>query len=683
MGVKLFNDLVTVLDVLPSSPQVDICVNHPSTCVISGKVRIMAKRPFVYKSLVVTATGTSRITRRNLQAQQLFLLASTEIVHQGQQQHQTPLSLSSPTTPTTVLPTTATAAATTRLTESSLSSQTTPSIVPTFLPGSSRDELPASIYSGDSVRRQSDENESMIISQAAQSRVVTTVGGTEPTLPVLSSSLDATESIGPSITATAATTQPQVTFSTNQLQAGVNDIDFRIEFPSHHKPYMMSNHDSNNNNNNNNNEVHQQSLPTGPIRTSSHSCLDYMLRTTLTLSRRDVLVNNQLSVTTPFRVQTWQDQIDASHCEEHAYHGQRRGKIEFEFQVPKQLDAKRLDELQLNFQGGWKVLDSRLKVEKVHYYLIEEECQTFVPRGRVDNHTSIISTMATYDNSASATPSNQWEYMQANEVVRLQVPQPSVVHQPFVLPGLQTVTVGHKLRVIIQFDKTHGNEKDLQLSFPISIHPTLEESGAPVHSHQPELAIRPHRRRRGRRAGRVGALYTNPNEGINRNGIHGVNGGDHDGDDADDDDDEILPLPMYGDREESLLLMVGEEVQELDHLDQEEMDALGISISTIHPNHNQIDSYHHHHHDHPHVSAISTEAGPSWTTTASGLHSPSDSISSTHFSGPLSPTFSSSPPAILATSTTTTTTDFIWDIYHSRGVIKQQWLWDYHDVYYS
>ncbi|KAG0050730.1 hypothetical protein BGZ90_006959, partial [Linnemannia elongata] len=80
---KLFNDLVTALDILPESSTVDICINHPSPAVLAGKVRVIVKRPCVYKSLILTVTGTSRVWMRQgaktIKAKQVFLKTSKEI----------------------------------------------------------------------------------------------------------------------------------------------------------------------------------------------------------------------------------------------------------------------------------------------------------------------------------------------------------------------------------------------------------------------------------------------------------------------------------------------------------------------------------------------------------------------------------------------------------------------------
>ncbi|KFH73002.1 hypothetical protein MVEG_00227 [Podila verticillata NRRL 6337] len=510
MGVKLFNDIITVLDVLPFNSTVDICVNHPSTVAIVGKVRIIAKRPCTYKSLVLTATGTTRISRRTgtrLQAQQLFFHATTDVTHQSPH-------------PTT-----------TDCTTGGTSSAPSAPLPPVSSP---QEEYPPNSLSRGIFA--SYENESTLSPEQTSISSTSLQASTDHDVAHISH-------------------EPQMTFATNQLHAGVNDIDFRLEFPSHYKSHLTCPR----------NEVHLHSLPSGSIRTPAQSILEYSLRTTLTLSRRDVLVNNSLSVTIPFRIQTWQDQIDQSHSEEHAYHGRRRGKIEFEFHVPKQLDAKRLHELHFGFQGGWRVLDDRLKVDKVHFYIIEEEVQTFVPKAGVETHTAIISTTATYDCAESTTPTNAWEYLESGS--RLQIPQPNLVQQPIAMPDPGILAVTHKLRVLIQFDKRRKAEKDLQLSFPILIHPTLDNDGGPIHPELTEHAVRPHRHSRGRRAHRVGALYISNSELMEGGG-------------GDDDDDDILPLPTYADREGNLLLMVGEEVQDLDYMDRQEMHALGISVST-------------------------------------------------------------------------------------------------------
>ncbi|KAF9274979.1 hypothetical protein BGZ74_004189, partial [Mortierella antarctica] len=241
--VTLFNDLVTVLDVLPSSPTVDICVNHPSTVAIVGKVRIIAKRPCVYKSLVLTAIGNTRIIRRagtRLQSHQLFLHATTDVVRQ-----------------------------------SPLPSSFNPgaSAVPTSPVSSPTEENPRNSLSG-GFFAPTDVNESTSSSEQ-----------TAESTPSISQQ-PSTDNDTP-----ADSNSPQMTFATNQLYAGVNDIDFRLEFPSHYKSHLTCPPG----------EVHLHSLPTGSLRTGNHSTVDYCLRTTLTLSRRDVLVNNSLSITIPFK----------------------------------------------------------------------------------------------------------------------------------------------------------------------------------------------------------------------------------------------------------------------------------------------------------------------------------------------------------------------------------------------
>ncbi|KAF9412349.1 hypothetical protein BGZ94_001068, partial [Podila epigama] len=347
MGVKLFNDLITVLDVLPNSTTVNLCVNHPGMAAIEGKVRIIAKRPCTYKSLVLTATGSARISGRNgnrMSARQVFLDVSTEVIHQSPPQSaqlSTPLSspLSSPR------------------------------------PERPHDRSDNNNERNDDNNHGADNFGTPIVpsddyTSNSGSRHRPSAGQIAPLSPLSrQSSMDENENSNTNNSIpvdNVVQSSPQLTFLTNQLQAGVNDIDFRLEFPSHYDSHMACPAS----------EVPLHCLPAGPLHTPANSVITYILRTTLTLSRRDILVNNQLSVTRPFRIQTWQDQIDVSHSEEHAFHGKRRDKIEFEFQVPKLLDANRLHELHLGFQGGWKVLDNELKVDKIHYYLMEEEVQT-------------------------------------------------------------------------------------------------------------------------------------------------------------------------------------------------------------------------------------------------------------------------------------------------------------------
>lgn len=170
---------------------------------------------------------------------------------------------------------------------------------------------------------------------------------------------------------------------------------------------------------------------------------------------------------------------------------------------------------------------------------------------------SIISTSATHDCSGYSAPPDTWNQLRAAD--RLQIPQPNTVLETTDMPWPHILSISHKLRVVIRFDQTLSKERDLQLSFPITIHPTLDEDGSPVH---PDIRYRPHARRR-RRAGH--ALY-----GIDtrQSGEDGVS------------DDEV-PLPMYENREDTLLLMVGQEAHETSL--EDESDAHGISVVIGYP----------------------------------------------------------------------------------------------------
>lgn len=108
------------------------------------------------------------------------------------------------------------------------------------------------------------------------------------------------------------------------------------------------------------------------------------------------------------------------------------------------------------------------------------------------------------------------------------------------MPYPHTLSISHKLRVLIKFDQTLSKERDLQLSFPISIHPTLDEDGSPVH---PDVNYVPRERRRRRRGHALYGIDTRQRS-----------------EDASDDDE--APLPMYADREDTLLLMVGQTAYE-------------------------------------------------------------------------------------------------------------------------
>ncbi|KAF9276408.1 hypothetical protein BGZ68_010028 [Mortierella alpina] len=506
---KLFNDLVTTLDILPTSSTVDVCINHPSTCVLSGKVRIIAKRPCVYKSLVITVTGSTRVWLRQgaktFKAKQTFLHSTQQIVHEPSLRR-----VRSPSAFDIVDPTHA---------------------APEIARSGSGDELDDSspithIHHEHSVRHTTPPPD--------EDPVASDILAEAPLSPVAGSS------------------EIQMAPVLNQLVAGVNDIEFTIEFPSHVQakddPESASS------------EVHLSCLPSGPMKTTSgDSSITYTLSATLVMSRRDILVNNNMSTSIPFRVQNWQDAIDGRQNEEHAYHGKRRGKVEFQFQVPKQLDTRRLHELQFWFQASWRTLSDSLKVTEVQYYLIEEEHQRFATRLAPYIYTTIISTTATHDVSAHATPTNTWDHLRTP--LRLQIPQPNTVLESSSMPWPHPLIVSHKLRVLIKFDQSEGRERDLQLSFPILIHPTMDDYGAPVHPlPMGSVPARP-RRRRGRQ-------------------LYGIESGPMDADGEDDDD--VLPLPMYADREGTLLLMVGEEVQETE-LEGYEIDALGISTAMGYP----------------------------------------------------------------------------------------------------
>ncbi|KAI7822031.1 hypothetical protein BC939DRAFT_454561, partial [Gamsiella multidivaricata] len=287
---KLFNDLVTALDIIPSSSTVHLCVHHPSTCALSGKVRVLAKRPCIYKSLVLTVTGTTRICSRQgsrtIKAKQVFLNVSKEILFEGHS---------------------ATGRRNSALAQGNAETGMAPRDSPNTEEGArEREQSPS---------------------------------GTTPASP-------------PSRTQ-------------NQLLPGVNDIDFRIEFPSHIRSKASTSTPSPSTPSPQS-DPDLCSLPSGPMKTTAgDSSIMYTLRATLVLSRRDILVNNHMTATTPFRVQSWQDTIDYRQSEDHSFHGKRRGKIEFQFQVPKQLDLRRLQELQFGFKASWRTLQDQLKVKEV------------------------------------------------------------------------------------------------------------------------------------------------------------------------------------------------------------------------------------------------------------------------------------------------------------------------------
>ncbi|KAF9572771.1 hypothetical protein EC968_009499 [Mortierella alpina] len=521
---KLFNDLVTTLDILPTSCTVDVCINHPSTCVLSGKVRIIAKRPCVYKSLVLTVTGSTRVWLRQgaktFKAKQIFLQSSQQVVREPSLTR-----ARSPSTSDTLDPT---------VSAPEQQQQSIAEIAEIARTGSG-DEL----------------DDSSPITHMHREHPVVRHATPPPEEDQLALDTPAEGPLSPSVGSADA----QMTPVLNQLVAGVNDIEFSIEFPSHVQPKDDPESASN--------EMRLSCLPSGPMKTTCGvSSITYTLSAVLVMSRRDILVNNNMSTSIPFRVQNWQDSVDGRQNEDHAYHGKRRGKVEFQFQVPKQLDTRRLHELQFWFQASWRTLSDSLKVKEVQYYLIEEEQQTFATRLAPHIYTTIISTTATHDVSAHATPTNTWDHLRTP--IRLQIPQPNTVLESSSMPWPHPLAISHKLRVLIKFDQTAGRERDLQLSFPILIHPTMDDHGAPVHPLPLDsIPARP-RRRRGRQ-------------------LYGIESGPMDADGEDDDD--VLPLPMYADREGTLLLMVGEEIQETD-LQGFEMDALGISTAVGYPDQN-------------------------------------------------------------------------------------------------
>ncbi|KAI8606080.1 hypothetical protein EDD21DRAFT_361963 [Dissophora ornata] len=485
MPRKLFNDLVTTLDIIPASSTVDLCVHHPTTCALTGKVRVIAKRPCVYKSLVLTVTGTTRVWYRQgprtIKGKQVFLEVSKEIVFEN------------------------------------ASSNT-----------SSRRDPP----------RDSDSSNNSSSSSPI----------TRPPSAPMNHGQPSAEGVS------LSPVFGHMPCVQNRLDEGVNDIDFSIEFPSHidlkdAPPIPAA-------------DMYLHSLPSGPLKTTAgDSSIVYTLSATLTMSRKDILVNNQISASMPFRIQGWQDTIDQHSSEDHSYHGKRKGRIEFQFQVAKQLDLRRLQELQFGFRASWKTLQDRLKVKEIQYYLIEEETQSFAARAAPVVNTTIISTSATHDCTGYSVPTRDWGELRA--AARLQIPQPNTVLETTNMPAPHSLAIAHKLRVLIRFDQSLGRERDLQLSFPIMIHPTLDEDGSPVH---PDVNYCRRSRRQSRRAS---ALY-----GIEaRRNIHG---------DGESDDEEV-PLPMYADREGTLLLMVGQEGSEATGLVAGQIEPLGISMATGYP----------------------------------------------------------------------------------------------------
>ncbi|KAK3838826.1 MAG: hypothetical protein J3R72DRAFT_448408 [Linnemannia gamsii] len=680
MVAKLFNDLVTALDILPSSPTVDLCVNHPSPCALTGKVRVIVKRPCVYKSLVLTITGTSRVWMRQgaktIKAKQVFLKVSKEIVFDGgngggslttgpgtaigarEHQHQQQLHLqqrqqqqrasslssmsslsnshpsnnipvseeTSPSTSTSTI-TPATAASTTTSPVSALnmvnrvitaitipqgptSAQPVISGEPShgldsMVTANTDDSSPMThiqqgTRSGLSTPPADNSQPSYFPTQHHQDRRLSEQESTHNHSTIHNNSNNNSNSNG---SGTNNNGHLQ-----NQLRQGVNDIDFYLEFPSH-----VDNINNSTNTNNTTNSDSSRSLPSGPFKSfSGDSTIVYTVSATLVMSRRDILVNNQITTSIPLRVQCWQELIDwRNQSEDHSYHGKRRGKIEFRLQVPKQLDVRRLQDLQFGFDAKWRTLQDRLRIKEVHYAIIEEETQILGPRMAPNVHSTVISTAVTHDCSGDTTPTNTWTHLR--EAARLQIPQPLSVMESMSTPWPHTLVVSHKLRLTFRFDQSLAKERDLQLSFPILIHPTLNAAGGPVHTHalfrhlarfQPQSQ----RRRRARRAlfgmvGAAGALE----EGVAAGG-DGDELSDYDEDMEYDDDEDgdsetaggggtngysgsggsgngnaDRHLPVYADREGTLLLMVGHEVMQetTDLLAPEQVDALGISMARI------------------------------------------------------------------------------------------------------
>ncbi|KAF8943661.1 hypothetical protein BGZ47_005206 [Haplosporangium gracile] len=674
---KLFNDLVTALDILPEPSTVDICINHPSPAVLAGKVRVIVKRPCVYKSLVLTVTGTSRVWMRQgaktIKAKQVFLKASKEIVFEGQgsdvglgaigaggaggrgqqqqqqqRQQQRASSLSSMTSLSNSHPSNIPVSPVSQTEEEAFpfTSPTSTAAAPAAGVGSrmmtrmsrmmttatatTTTTTPQGVVSVQQPVRSSEPGHAFSVSNnAADGEDSSPMTHLDPVDGIGLSTLPTDNSNSNSNTVNNSQ-QPPLSLNSNhnrdnsnssnnyngsgtttnshlqnQLRQGVNDIDFYLEFPSH-----VDNPDINNNNNNNAAASDSsRCLPSGPFKSfSGDSTIVYTLSATLVMSRRDILVNNQMTTSIPFRVQCWQDMVDwRNHSEDHSYHGKRRGKIEFQVQVPKQLDMRRLQDLQFGFEARWKTLQNRLKIKEVHYSIIEEETQILGPRMAPNVHTTVISTAVTHDCVGDTAPTNSWTHMRG--AARLQIPQPLMVMESMSIPWPHTLSVSHKLRVVFRFDQSQNKERDLQLSFPILIHPTLNAAGGPVHTHalfRHLLRLHPQNqsRRRARRAlfGMVGSAGEGQPDGITADG---EDLSDYDEDmDYDDDEDGNSEaggggggvsgigggsgnsnngnrhLPVYADREGTLLLMVGHEVvqETTDLLPPEQVDALGISI---------------------------------------------------------------------------------------------------------
>ncbi|KAF9976264.1 hypothetical protein BGZ73_008906 [Actinomortierella ambigua] len=431
----------------------------------------------------------------------------------------------------------------------------------------------------------------------------------------------AIDSVSPPSSPVALQAQTEEQTPTNYLKEGLNDIFFTLNFPSH--PHIPA--DSETVAAMTRQEVCSHSLPAGPIRTSCGSMIEYRLQATLTMQKSFSLFgvmaghHTPKTVSIPIHIQPWQDPImpypDSwsrrhrrrnRHLQyedlDHTYHGKRRGKINFHFQVPKQLDLGRLHDLQFSFQGSWKTLLDSVKVKEIEYYLVEEESQLYP--GQIAGHfitTTIISSIAKYDCSQDPAPTNVWDHMRTD--VRLHITQPETILNTSNLPPPSIFSVSHKLRAIFHFDKERSNERDLQLSFPIRIHHTLDEDDAPSHlriqhgltlQEMLQSAMPRSRRRRYQQELLVLGISggaADPLEGLlpRRYSSHrqsitaiataaapGSNGGDGEAapdydslgdedsnyeEDDEDDDEDVAPLPMYHERQSSLLLMTGMDIQ--------------------------------------------------------------------------------------------------------------------------
>ncbi|KAF9199908.1 hypothetical protein BGZ49_009914 [Haplosporangium sp. Z 27] len=322
---SIFNHLVTAFDIIPDSTSINICTNHPSTCVLTGKIRIISKRPFVYKSLTLTAKGTTCVLHRHgprsMKGKQAFLHASKDIIYERPFQRSRRDSLS-------------------------------PLSSPIHDPVRISDHIePTNVISNSPPRDSSISSDSSSLGEGS----------------ILHQSPPPFE---PEEQSPASPSETVAAISQNQIEEGVNDIDFRIEFPSHH----ALNSQQHPNNQGNSSDLF--SLPSGPVKTTGgRSTINYSLNASLIVSRKDILVNNQMSVSIPFQVQSWQDMIDRNRNDDSSYHGRRHDKIEFQFQVPKQLDLHRLGDLQFGFTAKWRALKDHIKVKEVQYYIIGEEQQ--------------------------------------------------------------------------------------------------------------------------------------------------------------------------------------------------------------------------------------------------------------------------------------------------------------------